>query len=204
MSLSIRPYQPGDEDAVYDICVRTGDDGQDATGKFDDVQLLADIWAGPYLFLEPDLAFVLDDGRQPVGYVLGTADTATFVESYRKSWLPRFAETLPARTSAAGPEEEQLLSIFRHPERMLCPELSGYPAHLHIDILPAHQGGGNGRRLIETFAQAVARAGAVGLHVAVSPTNTRAHGFYLKVGFERLHITGCGGAFFYGLKTPAA
>ncbi len=204
MSLSIRPYQPGDEEAVYDICVRTGDDGQDATGKFHDVQLLADIWAGPYLFLEPDLAFVLDDGRQPVGYVLGTADTATFVESYRRSWLPRFAEALPARMSAAGPEEAQLLSTFCHPERMLCPELSGYPAHLHIDILPAHQGGGNGRRLIETFAQAVARAGAAGLHVAVSPTNTRAHGFYLRVGFERLPISDSGGAFFYGLKTPAA
>jgi GNAT superfamily N-acetyltransferase len=204
VSLSIRPYQARDEAAVYDICVRTGDDGQDATGRFDDVQLLADIWAGPYLFLEPDLAFVLDDGERPVGYVLGTADTAAFVESYRKSWLPRFSETLPARTIAAGPEEEQLLSVLRHPERMLCPELTGYPAHLHIDILPAHQGGGNGRRLIESFVQAVARAGAVGLHVAVSPTNTRAHGFSLRVGVVRLHITGCGGAFFYGLKTPAA
>ena len=202
MSLSIRPYQAGDEAAVYDICVRTGDDGQDATGRLDDVQLLADIWAGPYLFLEPDLAFVPDDGERPVGYVLGTADTATFVESYRKSWLPRFSEALPARTIAAGPEERQLLSVLRHPERMLCPELTGYPAHLHIDILPAHQGGGNGRRLIEIFVQAVTRAGAVGLHVAVSPTNTRAHGFYLRVGFERLHITG-GEAFFYGLKTPA-
>ena len=202
MSLSIRPYQAGDEAAVYDICVRTGDDGQDATGRLDDVQLLADIWAGPYLFLEPDLAFVLDDGERPVGYVLGTADTATFVESYRKSWLPRFSEALPARTIAAGPEERQLLSVLRHPERMLCPELTGYPAHLHIDILPAHQGGGNGRRLIEIFVQAVTRAGAVGLHVAVSPTNTRAHGFYLRVGFERLHIAG-GEAFFYGLKTPA-
>ena len=136
MSLSIRPYQAGDEAAVYDICVRTGDDGQDATGRLDDVQLLADIWAGPYLFLEPDLAFVLDDGERPVGYVLGTADTATFVESYRKSWLPRFSEALPARTIAAGPEERQLLSVLRHPERMLCPELTGYPAHLHIDILP--------------------------------------------------------------------
>jgi len=127
---------------------------------------------------------------------------STFVESYRKSWLPRFSEALPARTIAAGPEERQLLSVLRHPERMLCPELTGYPAHLHIDILPAHQGGGNGRRLIEIFVQAVTRAGAVGLHVAVSPTNTRAHGFYLRVGFERLHITG-GEAFFYGLKTPA-
>ncbi len=202
MSLSIRPYQSGDETAVYDICLRTGDDGQDATGKLADTRLLGDIWAGPYLLLEPGLAFVLDDGQRPVGYVLGTADTAAFVESYRRSWLPRVSERRPAPTGAPGSEEDQLLSALRDPERMLCPGLTGYPAHLHIDILPAHQGGGHGRRLIETFVQAVAAAGAGGLHVAVSPTNTRAHGFYLRVGFETLHITGCGEAFFYGLKIP--
>jgi GNAT superfamily N-acetyltransferase len=204
VSLSIRPYRAGDEAAVYDICVRTGDDGQDARGKFADVQLLVDIWAAPYLCLGPGLAFVLDDGGQPVGYVLGTADTATFVESYRDRWLPRFADTRPEPTGARGAQDDPLLSVLYHPERMLCPELADYPAHLHIDILPAHQGGGHGRRLIETFARAVAGEGAGGLHVAVSPTNTRAHGFYLRVGFERLDITGCGGAFFYGLKTSGA
>jgi hypothetical protein len=36
VSLSVRRYQAGDEAAVYDVCVRTGDDGQDATGKFAD------------------------------------------------------------------------------------------------------------------------------------------------------------------------
>jgi len=206
VSLSIRRYQAGDEAAVYDICVRTGDDGQDATGKFADVRLLADVYAGPYLYLEPDLAFVLADGQRPVGYVLGTADTAAFVESYRNEWLPRFASTRPApragptTATATGTGDEYLLGALYQPERMLGPVLSNFPAHLHIDVLPAYQGGGHGRRLIETFVGAVARAGAGGLHVAVSPTNTRAHGFYLRVGFKRLDFAG-GGAYLYGLKT---
>lgn len=201
MSLSIRRYQAGDEAAVSDICVRTGDDGQDATGKFADVQLLPDIYAAPYLYLEPDLAFVLDDGQRPVGYVLGTADTAAFVQSYREKWLARFAHTHPEPPAVPATPDEGLLALLYQPERMLCPALSGYPAHLHIDVLPAYQGGGHGRRLIETFIAAAARAGAGGVHVAVSPTNTRAQGFYLRVGFERLAVAGCGGAFFYGLRT---
>ena len=77
VGVPVRGYQPGDLAAVYDICVRTGDNGEDATGKFEDVRLLADIYAGPYLYLEPDLSFVLDDGDKPVGYVIGTADTAS-------------------------------------------------------------------------------------------------------------------------------
>ncbi len=204
MSLSIRSYEAGDEAAVYDICVRTGDDGQDATGKFADARLLADVYAAPYLYLEPELAFVLADGGRAVGYVIGTADTATFVGSYRHQWLPRLASARPAPgpgpiADGATPDEYLLAALYQ-PERMLSPVVKDFPAHLHIDVLPAYQGGGHGRRLIETFAGAVARAGAPGLHVAVSPTNTRAHGFYLRVGFEKLAFAG-GGAYFYGLKT---
>jgi ribosomal protein S18 acetylase RimI-like enzyme len=202
---SIRAYQAGDLAAVYDVCIRTGDNGEDATGTLRDVQLLPDIYAGPYLYLQPDLAFVLDDGERPVGYVIGTADTAAFVRSYRDEWLPRLARTNPRPPPPERPAtpDDVFLEALYHPEHMLRPELSAYPAHLHIDILPAYQGAGDGRRLIETFVEAVGRAGAGGVHLAVSPTNTHAQGFYQRVGFERLAVgaPGGGGAFYYGLKT---
>jgi ribosomal protein S18 acetylase RimI-like enzyme len=188
---------------VYDICVRTGDNGEDATGKLPDVQLLPDIFAGPYLYLRPEMAFVLDDGRRPVGYVIGTADTTAFVRSYREQWLPRLAHRYPAPPVAPATPEEELLALLYRPEYMLRPEMGDYPAHLHIDVLPAHQGAGHGRRLIETFAGAAARAGAGGAHVAVSPANTRAQAFYQRVGFERLGAVDDGGAFYYGLRTDA-
>jgi GNAT superfamily N-acetyltransferase len=187
--LSVRGYAAGDRAWVYDICVRTGDNGEDATGKFRDADLLPDIYAGPYLELEPALAFVLDGGPRPVGYVIGTADTATFVESYREKWIPRLAPKYPGPPAAPATPDEDLIGVFYAPERMLLPELSGFPAHLHIDVLPAHQGKGYGRRLIRTFLEAAARVGANGAHVAVSPVNTRAQSFYLRVGFERLPIS---------------
>ena len=201
VGISVRGYQPGDLAALYDICVRTGDNGEDATGKFGDVRLLADIYAGPYLYLEPDLSFVLDDGDKPVGYVIGTADTAAFVRLYRQEWLPRLARTYPGPPVAPTTPDEWLLATLYQPERMLRPELSAYPAHLHIDVLPAYQGAGHGRRLVQTFVGAAARAGAGGVHVAVSPTNTRAQGFYQRVGFERLDVADGGGAVYFGLTT---
>src|SRR5262245_63083228 len=36
----IRPYRPSDLDALYRICLLTGDDGQDATSLYNDPRLL--------------------------------------------------------------------------------------------------------------------------------------------------------------------
>jgi hypothetical protein len=69
---AIRPYRAEDLAAVYDVCVRTADVGGDARGKYHSDDLMPDLFAGPYVFLEPDFAFVLDDGHRAVGYVIGT------------------------------------------------------------------------------------------------------------------------------------
>src|ERR1700759_5256020 len=105
----IRPYRETDHDAVYDVCVRTADAGGDARGKYSTDDLMPDLFAGPYVFLEPDFAFVLDDGQRAVGYVLGTPDTAAFARAYRERWIPRLAGRYPpppdnpAPPATAGP-----------------------------------------------------------------------------------------------------
>jgi ribosomal protein S18 acetylase RimI-like enzyme len=184
----VRPYQPGDHDAVYEVCVRTGDVGRDARGKYSSDDLLPDIYAGPYLYLEPDLAFVLDDGGRAVGYVIGTAATGAFVRRYREEWLPALAGRYQEPAGRLGSAEDEGLARLYRPERMLVAGLAGYPAHLHIDLLPAYQRSGCGRRLIETFVAAAARAGATGVHVAVGPTNTGAQAFYQRVGFAPVPV----------------
>jgi ribosomal protein S18 acetylase RimI-like enzyme len=186
---------------VYDVCVRTGDGGADATGKFSYPDLLPDIFAGPYLSLEPGLAFVLDDGRRAVGYVLGTADTPRFVCSYRQEWLPRIAGVYPEPSGPPVSPDDELLVELRTPERMVVPGLASYPAHLHIDILPGNQGRGWGRRLIETFVAAASCQGAAGVHVCVAKANTRAMAFYERVGFETLELEAPDTVVFYGLRT---
>jgi GNAT superfamily N-acetyltransferase len=200
--LPVRPYRDSDLEAIYDICVRTGDNGGDATGKFENPRLLADIFAAPYVYLEPSLAFVLPDAAdRPVGYVLGTANTAGFVRAYREKWLPLMASSYPVPAPGVPVRDDWLLEAFHRPERMLITGVYDFPAHLHIDILPSHQGGGNGRRLIETFMAAAAIAGASGVHVTVAVANARAHGFYRRVGFEPLPIAGDGPVVNYGRLT---
>ena len=182
----IRPYRPADLEAVYDVCVRTAAAGGDARGRFLDDDLMPDTYAGPYLELEPELAFVLDDGGRAVGYVVGTADTPAFVRAYRERWLPRVATKYPApQDPPAGADDRALLDLLR-PERMLIDQVAAYPAHLHVDLLPDHQRAGHGRRLIGTFLRAAAAAGAAGVHLGYDPANTGAEAFYGRLGFHRL------------------
>ncbi|WP_369141012.1 GNAT family N-acetyltransferase [Modestobacter versicolor] len=190
MSAVVRPYRPADRAAVYEICVRTGDAGGDATGHFSTDDLLPDLFAGPYVDLQPELAFVLDDGGQVVGYVIGTADTAAFAGLLRAEWLPRLAGRYPRPPDPPRGREDELVGLLYRPERLLVPELAAHPAHLHVDLLPSHQGAGHGRALIDTFRAAAAAAGAPALHVGVSPDNRRALGFYARLGFTPIPVAG--------------
>ena len=191
--MTLRPYdpaRPSELAEVYDVCVRTADAGGDARGLLSRDELWGDIFAGPYLALEPELAFVLDDGARVVGYVLGTADTARWAAEQRARWLPTVTHRyrLPAADGAPRSREEDLVDLLHHPERNVRPELAAYPAHLHVDVLPEHQGAGHGRALIETFLGALAGRGVPAVHLAVLASNTRARGFYARLGFVELPL----------------
>jgi ribosomal protein S18 acetylase RimI-like enzyme len=197
----IRPYRPSDLAAVYDICVRTADAGEDARGHFSDDDLWGDIFAGPYVTLEPGLAFVIDDGGDAVGYVVGTADTATFVKRFAAEWIPSLAGRHPEPPPPPRTAEQDMVALFHHPERMLVPgiDLAVYPAHLHIDLLPAYQGRGYGRRLIERFTGAARAAGAAGVHLGMRTTNAGARAFYDRLGFHLLPVPDAGPITYLGL-----
>lgn len=199
MSPRVRPYSPADRDAVVDVCVRTAFHGQDARGQVATPELYAEIWALPYLDLAPELAFVLESGdddggvRGPgasgsgsrvIGYVLGTADSAAFREVAERDWFPAARERHP-RSAAEDPRESWLLDILHAP---LAPEpdyLADFPAHLHVDVLPEGQGGGWGRRLLESLFDALRDRGVPGVHLGVSEQNPRAMSFYEHLGFTR-------------------
>jgi ribosomal protein S18 acetylase RimI-like enzyme len=188
----IRPYRPADRAAVYDVCVRTGYEGGDARGVYPDPELLPAIFAGPYLELEPELAFVVDDGERAVGYVLGTADTVSFVAAYRARWLPAVAPCYPALAGPIAPErvspEQEMLGLLHDPERMILPELTAYPAHLHIDVLPGYQRAGHGRALITAFLAALRAAGVPAVHLGMVTANTSARAFYDRTGFHVIDV----------------
>ncbi|GLY02009.1 GNAT family N-acetyltransferase [Actinoplanes sp. NBRC 101535] len=188
----IRGYRPADLDAVYDICVRTGAAGGDARGRHSTDRLLGDIWAVPYVTREPQHAYVVDDGHgNAVGYILGTADTPAFVSWFRAEWLPATA----ARYPDGDPRDDAMLTNLHDPERMLIPELAGYPAHLHIDLLPDWQGKRLGQGLMAAFLDGLRSAGVERVHLGMAPENHGAYAFYRRLGFHDVPVADSGAKF---------
>ena len=197
---TIRPYRPADFEALYDVCVRTGDNGGDATGLYQDPRILPDIFTGPYLALRPDLAFVLaDDADRAVGYIIGAADTAAFVADFRRDWLPTVAARYP-EGSGTGWDAERIEQLH-HPEWMWHEELADYPAHLHIDLLPEAQGKGSGRALMGTYLAALRTRGVRRVHLGMSAANTNAKAFYDRLGFHELYRSPTGTGLTLGRDT---
>lgn len=201
---AVRPYRPGDLPALYDICLRTAQAGQDATPYYParDHALLGAIFAAPYAVLEPESAFVLDDGDgRAVGYVLGTADTAGFARRFRDEWLPTVADRWPAPQGEPATPSEVMAGLLHTPERIVLPELAAYPAHLHIDVLPDFQAAGHGRALMTAFLGALAGRGVPAVHLGMLTVNTGARAFYDRLGFHELTVRDPGALTYLGRGT---
>lgn len=201
-SATVRAYRPTDRAALHDICVRTANEGGDSRHLYPDLELMPSIFAAPYAALEPDLAFVLDDGGgRAVGYVLGTADTTAFVGAFRERWLPTVADRYPRPAGAPGTPSEEMAVLLHTPERMILPELAGYPAHLHIDLLPDWQRRGHGRALMNAFLRALHDKGVGAVHLSMVTANTAARAFYDRLGFHVIPVPDPGPLTFLGRST---
>lgn len=199
-------YRPSDRPALYEICLRTADDGQDATRLFRDPYLPGHLYLAPYVELEPQLALVLrpeaagvgasgDAGARgpghPVGYVVGTADTVAFEAALAERWLPALRELYPLE-APYPPADAHYVRLLHESPGADRPWLPDYPAHLHVDLLPEAQGGGRGRALLEQFFAELRARGVPGVHVGVSSDNPGAIGFYEHIGMSVL-ARGAGG-----------
>jgi ribosomal protein S18 acetylase RimI-like enzyme len=184
--LHIRSYAPTDLDQLYEICLRTGNAGEDATELVGDPRLFGEVYAAPYGMLEPEHALVLDDGSgTAVGYVLGALDSRAFEARCEADWWPALRERHP-KGSGANDLDELLIAMLHEPHLADDAVLQTHPSHLHIDLLPAAQGAGWGRHLMAALEDRLRTDGAPGVHLGVSRRNERALGFYLHLGYEEL------------------
>lgn len=95
---------------LAEICLLTGAAGGDATDLLSDPTLLTDAYLTPYLEREPDLCLVLaDEADVPVGYAIGTADTAAFEQWCTAQWWPSVRARSTGRTSPPRSDLERHL-----------------------------------------------------------------------------------------------
>jgi len=182
----------GDRAAVYDVCLRTGDDGTDAGPALreSDRHLMGDVWAGPYLDIEPGTALVADDEHGVMGYVVGTGDSRRFEAACEREWWPRLRATNPAPEGVphAWSLADRLRHLVHHP--VLSPDdvVSTFAAHLHLNVLPRAQGRGVGPLLLAAALDLLRGDGVPGVHVGVGPGNVRANAFWERGGFREVRV----------------
>jgi ribosomal protein S18 acetylase RimI-like enzyme len=190
----IRPYRPADIDALYQICLLTGDRGENATSIYRDPKLVGHCFAAPYGLFEPSLAFVAEDTSGVAGYVIGALDSQAFEKRLESNWWPglrpRYPEPPPGLPPQQWTPDQRLAHHIHHPTRTPDELAARYPSHLHIDLLPRLQARGYGRQLIATLTAAMRNQGSRGLHLNVTIGNERAASFYRHIGFTELPATG--------------
>jgi ribosomal protein S18 acetylase RimI-like enzyme len=189
----IRPATPADERGAYHVCLKTGDNGADGEPFYrEDPDALGRIYAGPYLAFEPDLSLILEDEQGICGYALGALDSRKFYSRYESEWRPKLCKRFaaPQGDPSRWTRVQQVHHTYHNPD-YFCPEpYAAFPSHLHIDLLARAQGRGYGRRMIERNMETLRRLGSPGTHLGLSTLNTRAFGFYQRLGFRELTRVG--------------
>lgn len=178
----IRPATPADFPALYRICLETADAGGDARALYSDPDYPGQRFAVPYARFAPDFAFVLEREGEVQGYVVATPDTRAFEARLAADWWPLLQEHYRDR-SASAPLDSKILDAISHPDRAAENLVAQWPAHLHINLLPAAQKGGWGRKMIEHELAALRAAGVTGVHLGVSLQNEQVCAFYQRMGF---------------------
>ena len=181
----VRAYRPEDLPALYEICLKTGLNGADATHLYKDPKIIGEIFAAPYAAFEPEHVFVAEDAEGVAGYILGTCDTRAHEARLEAEWWPalraRYPDTddIPAHRRT---RDEWDAYFIHHPPKHPQAAVDLAPAHLHIDLLPRLQGQGMGKALMDTWLEAIGGRA----HLGCQAENHRAQRFYEIYGWRRL------------------
>jgi ribosomal protein S18 acetylase RimI-like enzyme len=189
--INIRRAVLSDLPCFYEICLKTGDGGKDASALFFDQYLLGHYYAAPYLVYRSGICFAVEYEYRPQGYIVAVPDTESFKKWMEEQWLPPLRKQYPKPFPPARSEKEKEIIELIHGRKFPVditeqPWLTDYPAHLHIDLLPSLQGKGQGRVLMNKLFDELAQKGVSGLHLGVSSSNAGAIAFYKKMDFSVL------------------
>lgn len=185
--VQLRPYRADDLEALYEICLATGDAGADATPLHNDGRTIGHIYSAPYGVLEPDKVFVAEDEEGVAGYVVGTHDTDAYVARLESEWWPglraHYAAVPPADLT---PADRQRVAAMIRPSSTPADIVAQYPAHIHMNLLPRLRGQRVGTGLLQLWIEQAKAAGVAGIHLGASASNAGGIAFWTRSGFTPL------------------
>jgi len=180
--VTLRPYQAGDLDALYHICLVTGDAGKDASALHSDGQLIGHLYAAPYGVLEPEHVLVAEDAEGVAGYIVGTYDSRTFAERLEAEWWPGLRQRY-ANTSGLTEADRARVAAIMRPHTTPSELVAAYPAHIHMNLLERLRGQRVGTQLLEAWRQKARADGVTGIHLGANAGNTGGIAFWTRSGF---------------------
>lgn len=204
-AIHIRPAERSDLQAVYDICLKTGDGGEDATALYRDPKLIGHIYAGPYLLPDGAISLLACDENGVVGYAAGSLDTRAFELRLETEWWPKLRRVYPDPDgpSTSWSADEMRCFVIHHPARVPDDIVRAYPAHIHMNLLPRAQGRGVGSRLLKAWLDAARESRARSVHAGVSAANQKGLAFWTARGFHPVRtdaLAGSKGTIWCGLR----
>ena len=150
----IRPYQPGDREALRAICADTGFLGQPIDPVFEDRELFADYLTSYYTDAEPESTFVCELDGEVKGYLMGSRFPKR-KERFEARMLPGLVLrgvwryfTRPYH-AASRRYVHWILTQARKEVPFTPPDIP----HFHFNIRPEARSVGATRELVDTYLQ---------------------------------------------------
>ncbi|UJW85711.1 GNAT family N-acetyltransferase [Devosia sp. SL43] len=184
--VTLRAYRPDDLDALYDICLVTGDGGKDASALHNDGKLIGHIYAAPYGVVEPDQAIVAEDDEGVAGYIVGTYDTDAFASKLEHEWWPALRQQYSDPALDLTEADRQRVAAIMRPSANPAELVAAYPAHVHMNLRSRLRGQGVGMALLKRWVEQARDAGVTGIHLGASASNSGGIAFWQKGGFMPL------------------
>lgn len=184
--INIRRAKSSDGDALYRISLETGHHGGNASQLYTDPQMMGHIYSAPYLNYEPDLAFVVTQDDNVVGFCVGTTDTKKFAAKLELDWWPSLRKRYPKpndNSRSKWSADERRCHMIHVPEITPLKVTDVYHSHVHLNLLPIVQGQRIGGQLLERWIRMAVQSGATAAHIGVNANNKRALSFWRNQGF---------------------
>ena len=172
--MTIRPYREADKENVRFVCLNSeGPCDLDEAGQ----RYILTTYCDYYIEREPENCFVAaDENDRAVGYIFCTESFEKFYPVFLRDYACSFPLSAPWFYCYNAAHSADLQGKYEE----------GYPAHLHIDLLPEFQRKGIGHRLVDTLAAHLKNKGVPGVMLTVGERNFVGQSFYKKYGFTLL------------------
>jgi GNAT superfamily N-acetyltransferase len=186
----VRPFMPGDAEAIRAISCATLNKGEPWEELVSDQDIIADALTRYFTAFEPESTWVACINGRVVGYLTA----CLYPRRYFLVTLFFITPGLFVRSFARGVFFKRGIGILLWVgirvffSRLFAakPSLKHYPAELHINLLEDARGLGAGRQLIECLMARLKEKGVPGVHASVHSHNASGQRFFLKSGFAAL------------------